>query len=241
MLYKSTIWDAIFLSRSHDGIGVKLFSSVYFCTRSSFIVKMLNHDVENFRNISQSSLDLDMRKIGISKSKDDNNFFGYEVNDEGFPVSRTKFGCKTEWIELNRYCSKLNIKLQWIDNKAVVIFDNNSPCHIKNLNKALWAYPVTVTETLCLEGAFLRIQNVDEKISQTIHYNWKLNYQLLIFCVKAKLNILPTKFTLFIWNHKNNPRCPFSNHATESIAHLLNGCQREFGNFYSRKHNRIAD
>ena len=88
MLYKSTIRDAIFLSRSHDGIVVKLFSSVYFCT--TFIVKMLNHYVENFRNISQSSLDLDMRKIGISKSKHDNNFLGYEVNDEGFPVSRIK-------------------------------------------------------------------------------------------------------------------------------------------------------
>ena len=28
-------------------------------------------------------------------------------------------------IKQNRYCQKLNIKLQWIDNKAVVIFDNN--------------------------------------------------------------------------------------------------------------------
>ena len=77
--------------------------------------------------------------------------------------------------------------------------------------------------------------------NQTIHYNWKLNDQLLIFCVKTRLNILPTNFTLFIWNRENNPRCPFCNHATESMAHLLNGCQRELGNFYSRRHKRIAD
>ena len=25
------------------------------------------------------------------------------------------------------------------------------------------------------------------------------------------------------------------------MAHLLNGCQRELGKFYSRRHNRIAD
>ena len=62
MLYKSTTRDGIFLSRSHGGISVKLFSSVYYCTRVSFTVKMLNHDVENFRNITRSSLDLDMRK-----------------------------------------------------------------------------------------------------------------------------------------------------------------------------------
>ena len=62
MLYKSTRRDGIFLSRSHGGISVKLFSSVYYCTRVSFTVKMLNHDVENFRNITRSSSDLDMRK-----------------------------------------------------------------------------------------------------------------------------------------------------------------------------------
>ena len=78
-----------------------------------------------------------MRKRGISESNENNNFFGYEVNDEGFLVFRTRFGCKTEWIELNRYCPKLNIKLQWIDNKVVIIFDNNSPCHAKKLNKTL--------------------------------------------------------------------------------------------------------
>ena len=48
MLNKSTTRDVIFLSRSHGGIGVKLFLSVYYCKRVSFIVKMLNHDVEIF-------------------------------------------------------------------------------------------------------------------------------------------------------------------------------------------------
>ena len=45
---------------------------------------------------------------------------------------------KTEWIELNRYFRKLNTKLLCIDNKAVVFFYNNSPCHAKKLNKALF-------------------------------------------------------------------------------------------------------
>ena len=55
------------------------------------------------------------------------------------------------------------------------------------------------------------------------------------------MNITPTNFTLFIWNRKNNPRCSFCNHATESITHFLSRCQREFSNFYSRRHNNIAD
>ena len=96
MLYKSTTRDVIFLSRSHGGVGVKLFSSVYYCTRVSSLVKMLNHNVEIFRNITRSSLDLDMRKRGISESNENNNFLSYEVNDEGFLVSKTRFGCKAE-------------------------------------------------------------------------------------------------------------------------------------------------
>ena len=77
----------------------------------------------------------------------------------------------------------------------------------------------------------------DEKISNTIHYNWKLIGELLIFCVKARLNILPKNFTLYIWNRNNDSRCQFSNHCTESVAHLLNGCHTEF---YSKRHNRIV-
>ena len=37
-----------------------------------------------------------MRKRGISESNENNNFLSYEVNDEGFLVSKTRFGCKAE-------------------------------------------------------------------------------------------------------------------------------------------------
>ena len=71
---------------------------------------------------------------------------------------------------MNRYCRKLNIKLQWIDNKAVVIFDNNSPCHAKELNKAFFdSIQLQLKahfETLRLQAAFLQIRNVDENISR---------------------------------------------------------------------------
>ena len=90
-------------------------------------------------------------------------------------------------------------------------------------------------------GCVLEIQNVDEKISNTIHYNWKLNDELLTFFVKARLNILPTNFTLYIWNRVNDPKCQFWNHCAESMAQLLNGCHAEFGNFYSKRHNKIVN
>ena len=129
-----------------------------------------------------------------------------------------------------------------MNNLATIIFKNFSRIL---LNKALFEYSKTKLKAhagnLSLQGTLLQIQNVDEKISNTIHYNWKLNDELLTFFFKARLNILPTNFTLYIWNRDNDPRCQFCNQCTESMAHLLNGCQSEFGNFYSKKHNRIVN
>ena len=52
---------------------------------------------------------------------------------------------------------------------------------------------------------------------------------------------MPTNFTLFIWNRDISPRCRFCNFSTESMAHVLNGCQVTFRNFYNKRHNRVAD
>ena len=147
-------------------------------------------------------------------------------------------------MELNRYCNKLNVKLQWMNNLARIIF-NNKPGHSNNLNKALFEYSKSQLKahaaSLSMQGAFLQIQNIDEKISNTIHYNWKLNDKLLIFCDKTRLNILPTNCILYIWNRDSKLRCQFCNHCTESMAYLLNRCHAEFGNFYSKRHNRIVN
>ena len=129
-----------------------------------------------------------------------------------------------------------------MNNLAAIIF-SDKPCQSKSLNKALFEYSKSQLKahvgSLSLLGAFLQIQNFDEKTSNSIHYNSKLIDELLIFCVKTRLNILPTNFTLYIWNRDNDPRCQFCNQCTESMVHLLNGCHVEFGNLYGKTHNRI--
>ena len=105
-LYKSTTGDVIYLSRLHGGIGVKQFSTAYYCTRVAFIRKMLNHNEEILKNFARESLELDMKKRGINTSNAVNNFLGYEVNNDHYLGSKTNFGCKTEWMGLNSYCKK---------------------------------------------------------------------------------------------------------------------------------------
>ena len=63
---------------------------------------------------------------------------------------------------------------------------------------------------------------------------------LVVFAIKARLNLHPTNFTIHLWDRERDPLCPFCRQHTESMAHLLNGC-REFHNYYNRRHNRIAD
>ena len=205
---------------------------------------MLNHNEEIFKNIASESLKLDMKKRGINTSNAVNNFLGYEMNNNHYLVSKTNLRCRTEWIKLGKYCKKSNDKLHWLNNLAIIIF-NDKPCYTNNLNKPSFKYSKSQVKahvgSLSLQGAFLQNRNVDKKISNTIHYNWKLNGERLVFCVKAKLNILPTNLTIYIWNRDNNPRCQFCNHCTESMAHLLNGCHAEFEDFYSKRHNRIVN
>ena len=46
--------------------------------------------------------------------------------------------------------------------------------------------------TLKLKGTILNMGGVDDKISNCIHYNCKVDESLAIYCIKARL---PTNFT----------------------------------------------
>ena len=55
------------------------------------------------------------------------------------------------------------------------------------------------------------------------------------------MSLLPTNFTLCLWDRQKNPRCSFGCLHTESMAHVLNGCIHHFKNYYSRRHDRIVE
>ena len=241
--YKSTSRLIIFIPRLNGGLGIINLSDLYYTTRISFLIKMLNHEVENFRYIARESLKLDMIKRGVRECNEQPNFLGFELTDDCFLKTHNNFGCQSDWPDMVRYARKLNVQVKFIENEAVVIYDGMVlPNH--NLQKKLFDLCVrrdlANAESLTLQGPFFCLKNVNMKASHSIFYNWKVNDELIKFVAKARLNILPTNFTTHIWNSDNNPLCPFGCNKTESMAHLLNGCQRTFGNFYSRRHNRIV-
>ena len=81
---------------------------------------MLNHEVEKFRFLARESLKLDMSKRNVKSSDSDNNFLGYELNDNGFLVTGNSFGCQSDWPDMVRYCRKLNVCVKCLNDIAVV-------------------------------------------------------------------------------------------------------------------------
>ena len=241
--YQSTTKLFIFIPRLNGGLGIKRISNVYYTTRLSFLIKMLNHSVENFRFIARESLKMDMLKRGVKSTGSENNFLGYELNDDSYLCTSTYYGCQSDWPDMVRYARKLNIGVRFVNDEAVAIFDNDVLPN-RDLQKRLYQICIkqdlSDASKLSIQGPFLNLTNINAKATHSILYNWKLSDHLLRFVTKARLSILPTKFTTFIWNRENNPMCPFGCRKTESVAHLFNGCIRTFGNFYSKRHNRIV-
>ena len=185
-----------------------------------------------------------MKKRNVMPSNVNGNFLGYQV-ENGFLKCGSKFGCQSDWPDLLRYSRKLNVTITFEEGDAVVKDKNGSSLDQgANLCKSLYNLSVkrdiTKANSLVIQGPFLRLTNINKKISHTILYNWRVSDDLVRFALKARLSILPTNFTTYIWNRERNPFCPFGCLHSESIAHLFNGCLATFGNFYSRRHNRIV-
>ena len=242
-LYTTTTRLIIYLPRINGGLGVKKLSHVYYITRICFLLKMLNHDEVIFSEIARNSLCIDMRKRGVPLSNGVNNYLGHEVKEDGFLRTTTKYGCDSDWHDLQLYSKKLGVLLQWHDNKAALVVGNDHYIDNTKVNKVLKSLllkrQLEKAMLLSLQGSFFNLNLIDNKNSHCIYYNWKLSDELIIFLVKARLNILPTNFTLHIWDRQKDPICPLCRHPSESIAHLLNSCRR-FQNFRSRRHDRLV-
>ena len=243
--YKSTTQSAIFLPREKGGLGIKSVSYVYYTTRVSYLVKMLNHEVEKFRNIARESFKLDMRKRNVHLTNSPENFLGYEINERGFLKTNSSFGCQSDWPELARYVRKIGVSLHFENDIVIVsangkIFNNHPKLQKSLYNNCIDRFALQ-TLSLSVQGSFFNLPNINAKCSNSVLYNWNISDTLIIFVMKARLSILPTNFTIYLWNRDNDPYCPFGCHHTESMAHLLNGCIKTFGNFYSRRHNRVVE
>ena len=242
-LYNSTTQLVLYLPREFGGIGIKKISDVYYSTRLAFLIKMLNHPVEQFRSIARESLNLDMRKRDVPPTDNAVNFLGFDLTEDLYLNTRTYFGCQSDWPEMVRYAKKIGVFVIYREEKAVILMDDKILDETSHLQKVLFKRSVMKNvqkaRGLTVQGPFLGIENVQLKSSHSIFYNWKVSDVLVKFAIKARLSLLPTNFTKYLWNRENDPTCPLCYRKSESIAHVMNSC-RQFKNFYSRRHDRIV-
>ena len=86
-----------------------------------------------------------------------------------------------------------------------------------------------------------RIEHVDKSLSYAHLTNLHLSDKLVTFVVKAKLQLLACNSLLHVYYpDRVEQRCARCGFYTETVSHILNGCQSS-KSLYQKRHNRIAN
>ena len=144
-----------------------------------FLIKMLNHPQLPLKNIAGQSFNLDMENPKVVATDNDMNFLGFEINEEGYLNSNTKFRCQSDWPVLLRYARNLDISSEFRQGKAGVIID----------------------------GEFFDEDAPFQKLLFKLTVNREVNDLLEKSAIKARLSLLPANFTNHVWNSDNEPSC----------------------------------
>ena len=260
-----TTRDVIHHSRREGGLGVPDFEWTYFSTRLSHLLCMLNNDDDTVREMARASLFLDLGKRKVPRAREaEQSFLGFRKKANGkLETNAPGFGVRSDWPDLNDLCHWTGVNLQWsgidatteeiIKNKnirvtATVLQDglryslppNNMRASLLLINheqrQRHW-------RGLKLQGKLACVPFADHSISHTIFYNSSLDEDILIFTVKARLQVYPTKLNLSIWYPRSHsPLCIHhgEEQVIESMSHILNGCHFYKGLYVSR-HDRVVD
>ena len=95
---------------------------------------------------------------------------------------------------------------------------------------------------LRLQGKLACLSFADQSLSHTIYSNVSIGEDILIFTIRARLQVLPTKSNLSTWYPSSHePHCILhsTTHDNETIAHVLNGCNFYKG-LYIARHDRLV-
>ncbi|KAK0144242.1 Serine protease 41 [Merluccius polli] len=96
---------------------------------------------------------------------------------------------------------------------------------------------------LKLQGKLAKLPCAYHSVSHTIYSNANISEEILIFCIKAHIQVLPTKYNLSLWFPSiHSPLCMLHDppQHLESVAHIMNSCPSLKG-LYIARHDRLVD
>ena len=263
-----TTRDLIFHSKREGGLGVPDIEWTYLSTRLAHLLNMLNSDDRAVRELARASLILDLERRKVPKTSDSPSFLGFKKKPSGkLDTNATGFGVNSDWPDLNDLCNWTGVSLEWknADNETVSVSESViTDLSIKvratvSRDGTSSALPTTGARArllaikeqdrkrrwtgLRLQGKLACLASADHSVSHSILKNAAIDEDILIFTVKARLQVLPTKLNLSIWYpNRHDSYCLHhgQHQIIESMSHILNGCNVYKG-LYIARHDRIVD
>ena len=103
------------------------------------------------------------------------NFLGFEISEDSYLNSRTKFGCRSDWPDLLRYARKLDVSIEFRQGKAGIIingefFDEDIPLQ-QLLFKQIVDRDLQNAKRLSVQGLYLCMNDVQLKSSHPIQFS----------------------------------------------------------------------
>ena len=263
-----TTRDFIFHSKREGGLGITDIEWTYISTRLAHLLNMLNSDDQAVREIARASLILDLERRKVPKTSDLPSFLGFKKKPSGkLDTNAPGFGVNSDWPDLNDLCDWTGVSLEWkrADNETVSVSKSVITDLSINVRATVSrdgtssvlptigarAHLLTLREQerkerwtgLRLQGKLACLQSADHSVSHSILKNAAIDEEILIFTIKARLQVLPTKLNLSIWypnNHDSHCLHHGQRQTIESMSHILNGCNVYQG-LYIARHDRIVD
>ena len=101
---------------------------IYTSMRISHLIKMLNCDDKDVRELARSSLFLDLRRRKVPLARESEpHFLGFRRKPSGKLDTRSAgFGVWSDWPDLNDLCVRTGVSLEWVrsDSEAVRVSED---------------------------------------------------------------------------------------------------------------------
>ncbi len=199
----------IFQKRQDGGLGVPNCMWEYTATRQSHLTNMLNCDDVSVRQMARASLLLDFKRRKVLHAcGEEDSFLGFKRKTNG------------KLVDLNDLCWRTCTELKWTyhsqpvevsdavkEDPSVIMearLHHNNIVHLlqpRTSRQILLSIQraQNMKYSLKLQGKLAKLPCTDHSVSHTIYSNATISEEILTFCVKARLQVLPTKCSLSLW------------------------------------------
>ena len=190
---------------------------------------MLNSDDPTVRELARASLLLDMGKRKVPRVEDTRpSFLGFKQKPSGkLDTNAAGFGVNSDWPDLNDLANWSDVSLDWrrangetvrvseavISDPAVTVCatvsrGDETSCALPIMRAQLLALREQKRRQrwtgLRLQGKVACLQSADHSVSHSFLKNTAIDEDILVFAMKARLQVLPTNLNLSIWYPNNH-------------------------------------